>query len=124
MPTWDVIVERLSAPSLLLHDPCASLGVGLCPIDNAVLEQLVEKIVDPVGKTTSASPGCQTANSIQYLPDGDGREPEAVIGNRVEKGRDPLLRARPHHPGNDVGIHEPGKRSGHACSSPVNDSGL
>ena len=68
--------------------------------------------------------GRQTADAVEDLPDGDGREPEALARDRIEKGSNPWLGPRPHHFGDDVRVDQPRERGGHSRFSPENDSGL
>ena len=42
-----MIVERFAAPSLLFHDTGAGVGVGRSPVDDPVLELLIEKFPEP-----------------------------------------------------------------------------
>lgn len=51
------VVKRLAAPSLFLHYPRASTGVGQCPVDDATLEQFVDKVLEPFGQTAPAAAG-------------------------------------------------------------------
>ena len=102
-----MIVERLSAPSLLFHDAGAGLGIGQSPADNPILEQLVEKVAESAGKVVAASAGGETADAVEDFPDGDRRETESFNGNRIKTGGNTRLRLRSHHLGDDVGINQP-----------------
>ena len=119
-----MIVERLSAATLVFHDPRARPGIGNGPVDDPVLEQLIEKILEPFGKTVPATAGGETADAVENLPDGDRGKAEALAFYRIEKGGDTWLRPRPHHLGYDVGVGQPRKRFGHSPSSPANVRGL
>ncbi len=97
-----VIVERLAEPALVLLDPCARTVVGQSPRDDAVLEQLVEKIVESVGEAAPTSAEGQTADAVEHSPDGGLRETEAIDDDQGEVGGDPRFGPRPHHFGDDV----------------------
>ena len=118
-----MVVERLAAPALVLHDPRAGLRVGQGPLDDPILEQLVDKVLEPVGEVAPSPAGLEPADTVQHLPDGDGSKADALVGDRIEKGGDPRLGLRPHHFGNDVRVDQPRQRGGHSSSSRENDSG-
>ena len=105
-------------------DPRARAGVGQVPLDDAVIEQFVDKNLKPVGETAPSLARRQTADAVEYLPDGDGREAEALVGDEIEKCSDTWFGLRPHHLGDDVRVYEPRKRSDQVCSSPEDASGL
>ena len=63
-----MIVERLTASALFFHDPGTRLGIGHGPVEDAVVEQLVEKIVKPIGETVSAPAGSETSDAVEESP--------------------------------------------------------
>ncbi len=100
-----MIVERLTASALFFHDPGTRLGIGHGPVEDAVLEQLVEKIVEPIGETVPTPAGSETSDAVEDLPNGDGREADALGGDGIEKGGNAGFRSRPHHFGDDVRVN-------------------
>ena len=100
------------------------LRIGQGPLDNPVLEQLVENILEPVGEVAPSPAGIESADTVEHLPDGDGGEADALVGDRIEKGGDPRFGLRPHHLGDDVRVDEPREPGGHSSSSRGNDTGL
>ena len=76
-----MIVECFSAPALFLHDPRACLCISQGPLDNPVLEQLVEKVLEPIGEVATASVMSQATDAIEYLPDCHGCKTEPFICN-------------------------------------------
>ncbi len=115
---------RLVAPTLIQHDPHAPRSVSEIPLDDAILEQLVKKILKVLGKAAPATPVSQTADTVETLPDRDEREAQAVVGDRVETGGNPGIRFRPHCSGDDIRVREQSERCGHSPPSPENNSGL
>ena len=45
----DMIVKRLSTSALIFHDPGTRPSIRQGPVDDPVLEQLIKKIVEPIG---------------------------------------------------------------------------
>ena len=68
--------------------------------------------------------GRQTADAVEGLPDGDGRETDAFGLDGIENGSDPRLGRRAQHLGNDIRLYRPRKRSGHSPPSPEKDRGF
>ena len=112
-----MVVERLPGPALFFHDPRACLRIGRGPLDDPVLEQLVDKVLESVGEVAPSPAG------VEQLPDGDGGEAGTLVVDRIEKGSDPRLGPRTHHFGDDVRVNQARQRGGHSSSSRINDSG-
>ena len=58
-----MVVERLATATLALHDSRACLRIGLAPIYDSILEQVIEKIVEPVGRAAPSPPRSQTTHA-------------------------------------------------------------
>lgn len=93
-------------------------------MDDPILEELVEKALEPLGKVVATPAGVAQGDAVENFPDGDGSETNALVGNRIEKGGDTRFGSRTHHLRHDVGIEEPRQRLGHALSSSANEIGL
>ena len=65
-----MVVERLPAAALFLHDPRACLCIGQGPLDDPVLEPIVVKILEPVGEAAPSPAGGEPADTVEDLPDG------------------------------------------------------
>ena len=52
-----MVVERLPGPALFFHDPRACLRIGRGPLDDPVLEQLVDKVLESVGEVAPSPAG-------------------------------------------------------------------
>ncbi|MCY3703539.1 MAG: hypothetical protein OXG16_12760 [Rhodospirillales bacterium] len=76
-----MIVERIRALAFFLHDLCARLRVDLGPPDVPVLEQVTEKVLDPLGEAVLSLAGSEPANTVKHLPDGDVRGAEPLISD-------------------------------------------
>ncbi len=118
-----MVVERLPAPALFFHDPRACLRIGQGPLDDPVLEQLVDKVLEPVSEVAPSPAGVEPADAVEHLQDGDGGEAKALVGNRIEKSPDPRLGPRSHHFGDDIRVYKLRERCSHSSSSRENDSG-
>ncbi len=79
---------HLAAPALVLHDPRANLRIRCRPRDEPALEQIVEKILEPVGEFALAPAGIDPADPVENLPDGDGSDAPPLVGDGIEKGGD------------------------------------
>lgn len=62
--------RRQAASALFFHDPGTRLGVGDGPVEDPVLEQLVEKIAAFLGEAVPAPAGSERADAAEDVLDG------------------------------------------------------
>ena len=66
-----MIVKRLSTSALIFHDPGTRPSIRQGPVDDPVLEQLIKKIVEPIGEAVPALARSETADTVEDFPNGD-----------------------------------------------------
>ena len=76
-----MVVERLAASAAFLHEPRACLRISHEPRNDPVLEQLVERILEPVGGVAPSPAGIEPAI------------PSSTPGSRGKRGRGPRRRS-------------------------------
>ena len=109
-----MVVRRLAAPTLVLHDPRAGLRISQGPIEDSAFEQFVENILESNGEVAPAPAGIDTADSVEHLADGDGGDPMTPVSDGIQKGGDPGLGPWSYHFGNGTLAKRPRERRGHS----------